>query len=87
MPLTETGAVSNRPQICVAPSYISLADLGESVSDSLRKLTLRSPGASGLRVRAFNHKIDYVSQVQSILNPEGFEIVQLVQTLQQNYWT
>ena len=36
-------------------------------------MTLRSPGASGVTVRAFNHKIGYVSHVQGILNPKGFK--------------
>ena len=42
-------------------------------AESSAELTLRSHGSSGVRVKTFKHKIDYVAQVQGILNPEGFK--------------
>ena len=41
-------------------------------AESSAELTLRSHGSSGVRVKTFKHKIDYVAQVQGILNPEEF---------------
>ena len=44
-----------------------------TVSDPFPQLTLRSPGASGLRVLDYYQNIDYDAQVQGILNSEEFE--------------
>ena len=58
------------------------------MSDPFPQLTLRSPGASWVRVRAFNNKIEYMLQrFRALLIIKDFKIAPLVQNLRWFYRT